>query len=139
MASIAREQAMPPQESARVAGPGRPDDLRAYLRRNPSMVVGLSFLGLLLLFVIIGHLTVDTETARALSVRPLQAPSWTLPFGTDKEGRNLYAVMVLGTPMTFEIGLIAGVLGVSIGTTLALVSAYYGGIVDAIIRTIVDV
>jgi peptide/nickel transport system permease protein len=47
--------------------------------------------------------------------------------------------MVMGTPMTFEIGVIAGVLGVTIGTTLALVSAYYGGLVDTIIRGIVDV
>jgi peptide/nickel transport system permease protein len=139
MASVANEQALPPRQNARVATPGRRDGVLAYLRRNPSMIAGLCFLGILVIFVVIGHLTVDTDTAAALSVRPLQPPSWEFPFGTDKEGRNLYAVMVLGTPMTFEIGLIAGVLGVSVGATLALLSAYYGGVVDAVIRSIVDI
>ena len=70
---------------------------------------------------------------------PLQPPSWELPFGSDKQGRNLYAVMVEGTPLTLRIGLFAGVLGVAIGATLAFVSGYYGGVIDNIIRVIVDV
>lgn len=139
MASLTGESAVAPREPADDSQPARRDGLIAYLRRNPSLVVGLCFLGLLALFVIVGHLTVDLEKARPLSVRPLQPPSWTYPFGTDREGRNLYAVMVLGTPMTFQIGVIAGVLGVTIGTTLALISAYYGGIADTIIRGIVDI
>ena len=58
---------------------------------------------------------------------PLQPPSRELPFGSDKQGRNLYAVMVEGTPLTLRIGLIAGVFGVAFGATLAFVSGYYGG------------
>jgi peptide/nickel transport system permease protein len=139
MASVARAETLPPRDDARVSAASARDGVWQYLKRNPSMIVGLGFLGALVLFVIVGHLTVDVQTADPLSVRPLQPPSWNLPFGTDKQGRNLYAVMVLGTPMTFQIGVIAGVLGVGIGTTLALLSAFYGGIVDTIIRGIVDV
>ena len=54
-------------------------------------------------------------------------------------GRNLLAVMVVGTPQTLEIGVFAGLIGVSIGTILALVSAFYRGTADAIIRGVVDV
>jgi peptide/nickel transport system permease protein len=139
MASVAQAQTMPPRDQAQAVRRGGQDGVLQYLKRNPSMVVGLCFLGVLVLFVIVGHLTVDVSKADPLSVRPLQPPSWSLPFGTDKQGRNLYAVMVLGTPMTFQIGLIAGVLGVAVGTTLALVSAFYGGVVDTVIRGIVDV
>jgi peptide/nickel transport system permease protein len=99
----------------------------------------LLLLAALLLFVVIGHFTVDTEQYRPLSVRPLQPPSLALPFGSDKQGRNLYAVMVEGTPLTLRIGLLAGVIGVAIGTTLALVAGYFGGAVDNVIRVIVDV
>jgi len=95
--------------------------------------------GLLVLFVVVGHLTVDLDKAEPLWVRVLQPPSWQLPFVSDKQGRDLYAVMVAGTPMTVQIGVIAGILGTVIGTILALVSAFYGGWVDTIIRTIVDV
>src|SRR5919112_2151266 len=110
-----------------------------YVRRNPSLGVGIFLLVALLLFVVIGHLTVDTSQYRPLSVRPLQPPSRELPFGSDKQGRNLYAVMVLGTPLTLRIGLLAGVIGLTIGTILAFISGYYGGFIDAVIRLVVDV
>jgi peptide/nickel transport system permease protein len=114
-------------------------DALRYLRRNPSLGIGIFFLFTLLLFVVIGHLTVDTIQFRPLSTRPLQPPSRELPFGSDKQGRNLYAVMVEGTPMTLRIGLLAGVIGVTLGATLAFISGFYGGKVDAVIRLIVDV
>jgi peptide/nickel transport system permease protein len=110
-----------------------------YLRRNPSLTIGIFLLLLLLLFVVIGHFTVDLIQYRPLSTRPLQPPSRELPFGSDKQGRNLYAVMVEGTPLTLRIGLLAGVIGVVIGATLAFVSGYYGGLLDSVIRLIVDV
>jgi peptide/nickel transport system permease protein len=47
--------------------------------------------------------------------------------------------MVAGTPLTLRIGVIAGVIGLGVGTTLAFVSAFYGGTVDAVIRSIVDI
>jgi peptide/nickel transport system permease protein len=111
----------------------------AYLRRNPSLGVGLLLLFALLLFVVIGHFTVDLTQYRPLSTRPLQPPSRALPFGSDKQGRNLYAVMVEGTPLTLRIGLLAGVIGVALGAMLAFISGYYGGVIDAVIRVIVDV
>lgn len=110
-----------------------------YLRRNRSLLVGFCFLLALLLFVVVGHLTVDTEEARPLSVRSLQHPSQELPFGSDKQGRNLYAVMVVGTPLTFRIGLVAGIIGVTLGSLVAFVAAYYGGAIDALLRIVVDV
>ena len=41
--------------------------------------------------------------------------------------------------LTLRVGLIAGDLGVTIGATLAFVSAYYGGWVDTVLRSIVDI
>ena len=110
-----------------------------YLRRNPTLLLGLALLLVLLLFVLIGNLVVDTDKARALSVRPLQEPSERYLLGTDKQGRDMLAVMVVGTPLTLRIGLIAGFLGVAIGAALAFISAYNGGWVDVVIRGVVDI
>jgi peptide/nickel transport system permease protein len=109
------------------------------MRRNPELIIGLCLLATLVAFVAIGHLFVNLDKAKPLSGRPLLAPSQTLPFGSDKQGRDLLAVMVLGTPQTLEIGIFAGLIGVSVGTVLALVSAFYGGRADAFIRGIVDI
>jgi peptide/nickel transport system permease protein len=110
-----------------------------YFQRNKSLTIGMVMIVGLLLFSGIGALVWDMEKYRPLSVRALQPPSWAMPFGSDRQGRDLFAVMIAGTPMTLRIGLIAGVLGVTIGTVLAFVAAYYGGWTDTIIRAIVDV
>ena len=110
-----------------------------YLRRNPSLVIGIALLLSLILFSAIGAFAYDTRRARPLSVVPEMRPSLGLPFGSDTQGRDLFAVMILGTPLTLRIGLVAGIIGVAIGTVLAFVSAYYGGAVDVLIRGTVDV
>ena len=110
-----------------------------YLRRNSSLLVGLALLFGIIAFAVIGGLFVDPKNARPLSTRPLQPPSWALPFGSDRQGRNLFAVITSGTLLTLRVGLIAGGLGVTIGAALAFVSAYYGGWVDTVLRSIVDV
>lgn len=139
MSSVAQVLTTPEQGQAeRVRGESARSVL-GYLRRNPSLAVGIILLCALLIFVVVGHVTVDTIQFRPLSVRPLQPPSLDLPFGSDKQGRNLYAVMVEGTPLTLRIGLLAGVIGVTIGAVLAFVSGYYGGWLDNVIRVIVDV
>lgn len=110
-----------------------------YLRRNPTMAVGLVLIVGLLLFAALGRLLVDTSTAAPISAPPFRPPSAEYPLGTDKVGRNLLAVMVVGTPLTLQVGFLAGLLGVSIATVLAFVGAYYGGAIDGAIRLLVDV
>ncbi len=114
-------------------------DLIRYVARNRSLLAGAALLLALLLFVVLGHFVVDVDHARALSVRPLRPPSWEYPFGTDRQGRDLLAVMVAGTPLTLRIGFVAGLLGVGVGTVLAFVAAYYRGITDTVIRGIADI
>ena len=82
---------------------------------------------------------IDPEDARPLSAPALRPPSWAYPFGTDRQGRDLFAAMVVGTPLTLRIGFIAGILGVMIGTILAFVAGFYRGIVDTLIRGIADI
>jgi peptide/nickel transport system permease protein len=110
-----------------------------YLRRNVSLVVGLVFLGILAVFMIVGALAIDIGNAQPLSAPALHPPSWDYPFGTDRNGRDLLAVMVAGTPLTLRIGFIAGFIGVGVGAVLAFTAAYYRGRVDTVIRSIADI
>jgi peptide/nickel transport system permease protein len=110
-----------------------------YLRRNPSLVLGLVLLAIVLLFAGVGRLVWDVSKSAPLSARPNLRPSWDHPLGTDRQARDLLAVMLVGTPKTLYIGLLAGFIGVAIGTALALTAAYCGGVVDTLIKTIVDI
>lgn len=110
-----------------------------YLGQSPSFLAGLAMLAALLLFALVGRLLIDADLAEPLSANPNLPPSWETPFGTDSQGRNLLAVLVLGTWLTIKIGLLAGLMGITIGTTAGLVAAYCGGLVDLALRWVIDV
>jgi peptide/nickel transport system permease protein len=129
----------PDTAEARIATSGeRASAVISYMRRNPSLPVGLTMLLILAIFLIVGRLMVDPEAYRPISEAPLQRPSAELPFGSDRQGRNMFAVAVVGTPQTLQIGLMAGFIGVGFGATLAFIAAYYGGKVDNLIKGMVD-
>jgi peptide/nickel transport system permease protein len=120
--------------------PSRPGNaFLQYVNRNRQLAIGITFLALLLLFVIVGHLVYDVSKYRPLSVLPGRPPSAEFPLGTDSQGRDILAVMIAGTPLTVYMGLMAGFIGLAIGTILAFAGAFYGGWLDALIRGIVDV
>jgi peptide/nickel transport system permease protein len=139
MSIVAESKAAQPRLTGQESWRDSFDRVVGYCRRNPSLVVGLVIFLLLLLSSVIGRFFVDLEQARPISVAPLKPPSWELPFGSDKQGRDLFAVMVSGTPLTLRIGLIAGFIGVGLGAIVGFVSAYYGGWLDALLRGIIDI
>ena len=113
--------------------------IKKYAVRNPSLIVGLVLLFGMLFLVGIGHLIWDTEMFRPLSTPTRLPPTGEHPFGTDTQGRDLLAIAILGTPLTLRIGLIAGMVAIGLGTVAAFLSAYYRGVIDGAIRSVVDV
>jgi len=111
----------------------------AYVRRNASLGWGLAMLLVLLLFGFVGREFINPDDAYALSVRPDLPPSREHPFGTDSQGKDLLACMVVGTVVTLEIGAIAGAIGLGVGAILGFVSGYYGGTIDSVITSVVDI
>lgn len=112
----------------------------SYIRRNPALGAGLLILIVLLGFTWIGRFFIDPMGAYPLFTMPNQPPNAQFPFGTDAQGRDLLAVMVIGTGMTLQIGAISGAIGLGIGIVLGFVSGYLGGsVVDTVITSIIDV
>lgn len=106
---------------------------------NPSITIGLGLFICMLLFWLIGNATIGTSKAVPLSGPPDMPPSSRYPLGTDSAGRQLLPVMIAGVPLTLEIGLLAGGMGLIIGTLLGFLAGYFGGPVDSVIRTAADV
>jgi peptide/nickel transport system permease protein len=110
-----------------------------FLQGNPRITIGAALLGSMLLFWLIGTVTIGTSRAVPLSGPPDLPPSPRYLLGTDSAGRQLLPVLIAGIPLTLEIGLLAGGIGLLIGTLLGFSAAYFGGPVDSIIRTTADV
>jgi peptide/nickel transport system permease protein len=115
------------------------NNLLLHLRRNGQLTTGLVVLLIMLVVWLIAYFVVDVKSAAPLSASPDSRPSLEYPLGVDSAGRNLLAVMVAGAPATLRIGLIAGSLGMLIGTILGFTAGYFGGWADSIIRTLADV
>jgi peptide/nickel transport system permease protein len=128
-----------PTQDADVRQPGNLVLLLRYLRRNKGLAVGLLILLALVLFTVIGLITVNPKHAYPLSVATRKPPSLQFPLGTDFFGRNLLAAMVVGMWQTAVIGVVAGGLGTFIGVVLGFISAYFGGWIDSTIRTICQI
>lgn len=109
-----------------------------YILRNPKLLLGLLMLLFLLLVGFAGPYVVDVDNAKPISVKTNQPPSAQYPMGTDSGGRDVLAVIVVGTPQTLKMGLLAGLVGVTLGTSLGLLAGYYGGRVDMVISTATD-
>ena len=120
----------------------RPSQFRLalnYLRRNPTLAVGLAILIGLTLFTAIGLFTVNLKHAYPLQVAGRQPPSLKYPLGTDFFGADLLAAMVLGLWQTALIGVLAGALGTIIGAALGFISAYFGGLIDTGIKGVCQI
>jgi peptide/nickel transport system permease protein len=103
------------------------------------LLIGLALIVLIILFGLLGPLVVDTDLAEVGAVTPSQPPSWEHPLGTEVQGRDVLALLILGTPQTLKIGLIAGGVGLFVGIVLGLISGYFGGFQDTIVRLSTDV
>ena len=110
----------------------------AYVFRTPKLLLGIIMLMSLLLLGLVGPWFVDTENARPISVPTNQPPSAEYPIGTDSGGRDVLAVLIVGTPQTLRMGLLAGVVGVLLGTSLGLIAGYFGGKIDLVISMATD-
>ncbi|WP_044528876.1 ABC transporter permease, partial [Herbaspirillum sp. B65] len=59
--------------------------------------------------------------------------------GTDGAGRDMLSAILYGLRISLGIGVASALVALVLGTSLGLISAYFGGKVDALLMRIVDV
>jgi peptide/nickel transport system permease protein len=116
---------------------------------NAKFVTGLVMVLAVLFMGLIGPRFWDETLARVASSPLNLPPAWVHdpqfdepdpahPLGTESNGRDILAVVITVAPRSFQGGLIAAGVGLSIGTMLGLTAGLLGGWVDGLIRTIAD-
>lgn len=117
---------------------------------NLKLILGCLIILSITLMGIIGQFFWDTELAYTGS-SPLNLPPFGFegirgklglishPLGTENSGRDMLALLIVGAPNTLIMGVVAAVIGMSVGILLGFTSGYLGGRVDDVIRLISDV
>jgi ABC-type dipeptide/oligopeptide/nickel transport system permease subunit len=70
------------------------------------------------------------------SLQPPSAQHW---FGTDIQGRDVWARLVYGARVSLSVGIISQGIALSLGVILGLLAGYYGKWVDEIVMRLADV
>jgi peptide/nickel transport system permease protein len=117
---------------------------------NGKLLTGAAIIGTILLVGLLGRLFWDTNLAftgsSPLNLPPVgmvnsrgQVGTWEHPLGTENSGRDMLALMIVGAPNSFLIGVIAASVGMSVGIILGFSAGFIGGRVDDVIRLLSDV
>ena len=124
------------KKTLQVEGPWR-EALRMFAR-NPSAIVGMLMLGLVLLVSLGGPwlMGADPFEIRAAPMTPPLSEDAVL--GTDYLGRDVLTTLIYGGRATLLVGAVAALLSVSIGITLGAMAGYYGGRVDAVLMRVTE-
>jgi peptide/nickel transport system permease protein len=119
-----------------------PIPARRALRRLPAnarLITGVGILvGLLVMAFLVPVFNHSSPTALnpTAALLPPGPGHW---LGTDQYGRDVLVRIAYGARLDFVFGLVPVLASLIIGTSVGLVSGYYGGAVDAILMRIVDV
>ncbi|MBY9066689.1 ABC transporter permease subunit [Hyphomonas sp. WL0036] len=116
------------------------DDARARLLRNRAAVTSMWIIGFLVLVAVFGPM-VWVHDYRTISDLRTIAPTlenWHI-FGTDLQGRDLFARTMIGLRISLMVGVVATVVSLIIGVSWGATAGYIGGRVDNLMMRIVDV
>jgi oligopeptide transport system permease protein len=111
------------------------------LKRNPAAVAGLAVLGIIMLLACFGqYLTphaIDEVFWDRISAPPdIDAGFY---FGTDANGRDLFARTLEGARVSLLVGVSASLISLVIGVAYGATAGYLGGKTDNVMMRIVDI
>lgn len=119
--------------------PRRPvRDLLSAAARRPGVVASLLFLALLVGWVLVPEVFAPTDPVAVVgdSLAPPSGAHW---FGTDLNGRDVYARVVHGARLSLVAGVVAVTISLVVGGLLGMAAGFLGGVVDAVISRATEV
>jgi peptide/nickel transport system permease protein len=120
---------------------------------NIKFITGLVILLLIILIELLGPLFWDTTMATAASAPLNMPPIWvgaedlgpgfnppdaSHPLGTESNGRDMLALLIVATPRSLRVGLIAASIGIGVGIIFGFSAGFIGGWLDTVIRILSD-
>lgn len=102
-----------------------------------SIVGGVLLLGVAVVAIFAPQIAPYSPTAvQPTAVRA--APSVAHPMGTDSLGRDIFSRVIFGTRIALQIAVTSMGIAFVVGSLLGALAGYYGGWVDAAVRTAID-
>jgi peptide/nickel transport system permease protein len=81
----------------------------------------------------------DVDPLATGSFKIFESPTWAHPLGTDRYGRDVIGLVLVGLPNSLFTAAIGGLISTVIAVIVGFVAGYKGGVVDAVLRTFTDI
>ena len=109
------------------------------LLANPKSRFGLTLIVFIVIAAVIAPWVSVANPTDFNILQTRQAPSWHHLFGTTDQGSDIFSQVMLGTRRSLILGFSAALLATVLATTLGILAAYSGGIVDELINFLTNV
>ena len=110
---------------------------RRLLRRQPTFVIGLAVLVVILASGVLAPAWWTGDPQQMRPAQRLQPPSAVRWFGSDHFGRDVYTRTLYGARVSLVVGASVALLSLTLGTTLGLVIGFYRRL-DAVMMRVMD-
>ncbi|MDR1248281.1 MAG: ABC transporter permease [Treponema sp.] len=109
------------------------------LLSNPLFIAGILLALFFLVLSLTGRRLVPHDPLKTNIWNILAPPGGDYPLGTDNLGRCIFSRLVTGARLTLGTALLVEILVLSIGIPAGMAAGYFGGAVDKILLTLIDI
>jgi len=107
-------------------------------RFNRKAAIGGTIIVLFVLMAVFAPVLAPKDP-QAFVALPNQAPSQDHWLGTTGHGQDVFAQIVWGSRRSLVVGGVVGLLVTIIGTSIGMISAYFGGVVDNVLTLVTNI
>ncbi|WP_172124396.1 MULTISPECIES: ABC transporter permease [unclassified Devosia] len=111
----------------------------SWIAGNANLVIGGVLVGLIVVAAIFAPWIAPADPYAQNLLSTLLPPSWEHPFGTDDNGRDIFARVIYGARITLLEVVLAVALAVCTGVPLGIIAGMGGRVLDQTIMWIMDV
>ncbi len=106
--------------------------------KNKTAVVALVILAIMVLAAIFAGVLTPYGPYESDLTQVKVGPSWAHPFGCDENGRDILTRILYGARISLSVGIITVLISTVMGSIIGITSAYYGGVVDALLSRLME-
>lgn len=106
--------------------------------RRAALYIGIAVLFIFIIVALFAPFLAPYPPEALVGV-PLEPPNSFHLLGTNLMGQDLLSMLIYGTRASLLTGFLGGLLAVTIGTALGIISGYYGGKVDQFLTMLINI
>lgn len=106
--------------------------------KNKTAVVALVILFIMIIAAIFAGVLTPYGPYESDLANVKATPSWAHPLGCDENGRDILTRILYGARISLSVGVITVLISTAAGSIIGVVSAYYGGVVDAVLSRLME-